>query len=71
MKEGIEKAITAAGGEQQMLGDALGVTKQFINTSLRKGYLPLDKAKVAADLYGIPLIELVRSDIADAMRRQS
>lgn len=71
MRDGLEKAVKAAGGEQTMLAVALQVTPQFINTSLRKGYLPLSKAQMVADMYGIPLVDLVRDDIRAAMLRNS
>lgn len=65
---GIEKAIQAA-GSGDLLAEALGVTPQFITNSKRKGYLPLERAKAVAEMHAIPLIELVRPDIADAMKR--
>jgi hypothetical protein len=64
----IDQAIEKAGGREQ-LAALIGTTPQFITNSKRKGYLPLERAKIVADTYGIPLIELVRKDIADAMRR--
>ena len=65
---GIERAIKEAGGPTA-LGDLVGTTQQFIQSAKQKGYLPLERAKIASDAYGIPLIDLVRPDIADAMRR--
>jgi hypothetical protein len=67
---GVKRAIVAA-GSQAALGDALGVTKQFIGKSERKGWLPLERAQTASQLYGIALVDLVRPDIAAAMRAQS
>lgn len=67
---GIKRAVSAAGSERK-LGDALGVTQQFIGKSVRKGWLPLERAHTASQLYGIELVDLVRPDIAAAMRAQS
>lgn len=70
MSNGINRAIEAAGSEE-ILADQLGVSQQFINKSKKKGFLPIERARIAADLHGIPLIDLVRADIAAAMRSAS
>lgn len=67
MKSAIEKAVEKA-GSQAALAEQIGVKPQFLTKALRQGWLPLDRAKVVNDLYGIPLVDLVRNDIADAMR---
>ena len=65
---GIEQAIKQA-GSVMALADLIQTTPQFVTNSKRKGYLPLERAKIVQDAYGIPLRELVRKDIADAMNR--
>lgn len=67
MKKAIEDAVRQAGGYQQ-LADQLSCSKQFVHASEKRGWLPMEKAKIASSLYGIALVDLVRTDIADAMR---
>lgn len=67
MQNGIDRAIEAAGSIHE-LGRQLGVSAQFIHKSKKKGHLPVDRARQVVELYGIPLIDLVRGDIASAMR---
>jgi hypothetical protein len=70
MKKAIRQAVDQAGGYQP-LADQLSCTKQFVHASEQRGWLPLEKAKIVSGLYGIALVDLVRSDIADAMRLAS
>jgi hypothetical protein len=67
MKKAIADAVEKAGG-YQALADHLECSKQFVHSSEQRGWLPMEKAKIVNSLYGIPLIDLVRKDIADAMR---
>lgn len=67
MKKAIQQAIDAAGSQAKLATD-LSVSQQFIGKALKQGWLPLEKAKIANGLYGIALIDLVRDDIASAMR---
>jgi hypothetical protein len=67
MIDGITAAVDKA-GSQAKLAEQIGVRPQFITKALRQGWLPMEKAKIVNDLHGIPLIDLVRADIADAMR---
>lgn len=67
MKKAIQQAIDAAGSQAKLATD-LGVSQQFVNKALKQGWLPLEKAKIANGLYGIALVDLVRDDIASAMR---
>ena len=65
-KTGVKRAIDAAGGKQQ-LADSWGITYQAVDKFDRQGYFPLERAKRAAEQFSIPLRELVRPDIRDAM----
>lgn len=67
MKKAIQQAIAAAGSQAKLATD-LGVSQQFIDKAEKQGWLPLERAKAANALYGIPLVDLVRDDIASAMR---
>lgn len=67
MKKALEQAVQQAGGLPE-LASLLSCSKQFVHASVNRGWLPLEKAKIVSDLYGIALVDLVRSDIADAMR---
>lgn len=70
-KIGIERAIDTAGGGAEgckAVAQLLGTSVQFIYNSRRKGYLPIDRARVIADTYGVPLADLVRADVREALR---
>lgn len=49
------------------LANFFGVRPQAIHEFRKKKYLPLDRAKTAAERFGLPLRTLVRPDIAEAM----
>lgn len=77
-KNGVRRAGEAAAAEAsinediaksptQALADRLGITYQAVAKFERQGWLPLTRARVVADLYSIPLAELVRPDIRDAL----
>jgi hypothetical protein len=66
MTTGVDKAIEAAGGKRQ-LAALFNVTEQAINNFKRKGWFPVDRARVVADAYGIPLADLVRADFRQAL----
>lgn len=70
MQSGVKKVIDAAGGKQQ-LADAWQVSYQAIDKFDRQGFFPLDRAKLAAARYDVPLRELVRADIREAMDAQA
>lgn len=70
MENGVDKAIAAAGGGpdgKKALAELFGCKVQFINTCLRKGWFPTDRARQVADAYGIPLVDLVRADVRAAL----
>jgi hypothetical protein len=65
-KNGVDKAIDAAGGGPTgiaALAKLFTTTPQAIYKFRRQGWFPLDRARVVADTYGVPLAELVRADI--------
>lgn len=70
MASGVEQAIDKAGGGtkgKQAIAELLGVTEQAINNFSRKGWFPLERARQVADVYGLPLADLVRPDIRQAL----
>lgn len=58
--------IEKAGGAQA-LADLWDVTWQAINGFERKGWLPLPRARDAATRFDMPLRDLVRPDIREAI----
>ncbi len=69
---GIEQAVNKAGENGvTVIAELIGTSPQFVSMSKRRGWLPLDKAQIVSDTYGIPLPDLVRKDIAAALRRQA
>lgn len=65
-KNGVDKAIDAAGGGTNgiaALAKLFTTTPQAVYKFRRQGWFPLDRARVVADTYGVPLAELVRADI--------
>lgn len=65
----IETAKTAENADSgyRVLADFFHVTMQAIHNFESKGWLPVDRARAAADRFGVPLRDLVRADIRDAM----
>ncbi len=47
--------------------DLLGVTTQAMHQFVQQGWFPLERAKVIAGTYDVPLRDLVRPDIREAM----
>ena len=69
---GVERAVEAAGENGvTRIAEQIGTTTQFVSISKRRGWFPLEKARIVADIYAIPLPDLVRADIASALRAQS
>ena len=76
---GVRRAAAAAAAEAsiehdatksptQALADVLGITYQAVAKFETQGWLPLARAKVVASRYPtIPLRDLVRADIREAM----
>ena len=49
------------------LAEMLSISQPGIYKFLRQGYFPLDRAKVVAEQLEIPLVDLVRDDIREAL----
>jgi hypothetical protein len=64
---GVDRALAAAGGgpgAYKALATLLGgVSVQFIYLSQRRGYFPPERARIVADTYGIPLVDLVSARV--------
>lgn len=78
MKQSVRLAVEKAAGEDgtvyqgaMILKDLLGCSVEFIYACLRKGWFPVDKARIVSDTYGIPLADLVKADIRAALNAQS
>lgn len=70
MTTGIEKAIDAAGG-RPALAEKFAITPQALHGFILKGWMPLERAQQASEWFGIPLRELVKPSIRDALDAQS
>jgi hypothetical protein len=69
---GVQRAVEAAGENGvTRIAEQIATTTQFVSMSKRRGWLPLEKARIVSELYGIPLADLVRADIASALRAQA
>lgn len=66
-KSGVERAIEAAGGTGAALAELWGVSPMAVSKFKQQGYLPLDRAKDAAERFDIPLRDLVAPNIREAM----
>lgn len=69
---GVEQAIIKAGGGTEgiaKLAELFGCTPQAITNFRRKGWFPPERAQQVSDVYGIPVAELVRSDIRQLLNR--
>lgn len=67
---GVETAIEKAGGGpagKKQLASLFGTTVQFVDNCKRKGWFPLERARQVADVYGMPLADLVKSDLRDVL----
>lgn len=58
----VSDAVEAAGGVPE-LAEALGVSRQFIGRCLGRGWLPIERAAQAEELYGIEREKLVKPAI--------
>lgn len=77
-RNGVQQAVDKAanGGTFYAGADAiaklLGVKIQFIYAAAnKKGYLPVDRARVVSDTYGVPLADLVKADVRAALNANS
>lgn len=79
MRDGVRKVIEAARAAaadptmsgKQALADRWGISYQAIDKFDRQGWFPLDRAKQAEAEFRIPLRDLVRQDIRDALDSQT
>jgi hypothetical protein len=62
----LDRAIQAGGGVISF-AKAMGVTHQAVYHWKKRGYVPFDKAAKVQKLYGEPLLDLVRADVADTL----
>jgi hypothetical protein len=67
-QSGVEQAISAAGSGAK-LAERWGVSPMAITKFKQQGWFPLDRAKIAAEQFNIPLRDLVAPNIRDAMDR--
>ena len=65
MTTGIEKAITAA-GSQENLAAALGLKQQTISAWKTRGHVPLSHVPAVHAISGVPKLELVSKKILAA-----
>lgn len=77
-KNGVQRAIEKAAGGGTFYQGALaiatllGVKIQFLYAAAnKKGYLPVERARVVSDTYGIPLADLVKADVRAALNANS
>lgn len=59
----LNRAI-AAGGGIIAFARAMGVTHQAVYHWKKRGYVPFDKAAKVQNLFGEPMLDLVREDVA-------
>ena len=63
---GVERLITAAGGGPEAykkIAHDIGTSLNFVYLSVKRGYLPPERARIASDLYGVPVIDLVSAKV--------
>lgn len=63
---GIQNALKQA-GTQVKLAAALGVSQQIVSMWLKRGWVPLQRAKEIEILYGVPRSTLINPRIADVV----
>jgi len=69
-RNGVDIALDAAGGGPEAykrLAELLDITLPAIYRFRRKGWFPLERAKIVAEKYNLPLSDLVRGDIREAL----
>ena len=66
MREGVDAALRKAGGTDEVtpegfkrIAELIGTSTEFVYNCRRKGFFPVDKARMIFDAYGVPLIDLV------------
>lgn len=66
IKRGIDEAVEAA-GSQEKLAQALGVTQQSVAKWVKRGYVPLDRAREVEGMYGVPRKALVNPRVVELL----
>jgi len=71
-RNGVDIALTAAGGGPEAFKTLAAlfdppITTEAIYRFRRKGWFPVARARVIADTYDLPLHDLVRDDIREAL----
>lgn len=64
--DALSRAIQAGGGVISF-AKAMGVTHQAVYHWKKRGYVPFDKAAKVQKLFGEPMLNLVREDVATAL----
>jgi hypothetical protein len=62
----LNRAIQAGGGIISF-AKAMGVTHQAVYHWKKRGYVPFDKAAKVQHLFGEPMLDLVREDVATVL----
>lgn len=76
-KTGVDIALEKAGGGIDAACKAIAdlfnppISAEAIYKFRRQGWFPLERAKIVSERYDIPLADLVRGDIAEALRRNN
>jgi hypothetical protein len=65
-EETLDRAIEAGGGVISF-AKKMGVTHQAVYHWKKRGYVPFDKAAKVQNLFGEPMLNLVREDVATAL----
>jgi hypothetical protein len=71
-KNGVDLALDKAGGGPEAFKRIADLFEPPISVPAiykfrRQGWFPFDRAKVVAQAYGLPLADLVRADIREAL----
>lgn len=62
---GVDKAVLLAGRDgRAVLASTLGVSRQAIHQYVQQRWMPIDRARVVHQLFGIPMVELVKPETA-------
>lgn len=66
---GIRVAVALA-GSQKKLAEVLGVRPQSVQVWVKQGYVPNDRIKKIADLYGIPAVKLCDPELVELLTKK-
>jgi DNA-binding transcriptional regulator YdaS (Cro superfamily) len=65
-KRGIDEAVEVA-GSQEKLAQCLGVTQQSVAKWVKRGYVPLDRAREVEGVLGVPRKTLVNPRVVELL----